>query len=226
MDILAVHEQLTEAGFAFKFSEIETLLSELRQAIADGRVKSTISASGETVYPLNQVFNFLLKLDRPNNPTALWYKAVDLFPNLDSFKTTASYSKTTVYKGGQGVASLSLTGIIILAAIVEHKEQNTTVPLSSRRIYVLKDAKNQALKVGYSSDVEKRMAQHKCSNPFLVPIAFFPVNQRSTEVTLHRQLDAYRIPDTREWYIDSPQLRSAICDFFAKLGIAGADFND
>lgn len=87
------------------------------------------------------------------------------------------------------------------------------------QIYLLRDVGNHALKIGYSTDVYQRIAQHKTSHPFLSLIAIFPAIEQRTEKQLHLYLNWYRLPGTTEWYSDEPAVRDRINEYFLKLGL-------
>lgn len=80
-------------------------------------------------------------------------------------------------------------------------------------IYILKDAGNNALKVGFSADIKKRLAQHKSSHPFLELVHSFGVQSIATEQALHQSLKQYKIKGASEWYKNSPKVMPLILAF-------------
>lgn len=85
-------------------------------------------------------------------------------------------------------------------------------------IYILRDAGNNALKIGYTLDLQQRLRAHSTSNPFLKLIVAFPVPGQYLETTLHKILRDFKIANTREWYQDSPELRDSLRAFFVTNG--------
>jgi hypothetical protein len=81
-------------------------------------------------------------------------------------------------------------------------------------IYILKDVGNKALKIGFSIDCNKRFLNHSTANPFLKLIVVIPVENQAVERKLHKQMIAFRIPGTREWYSDSLFFRNILDVFF------------
>lgn len=225
MDIISLHKELRSAGYAVSLEQIGALVEKFRIAIAEGKIKHKVAPDGESLYALNQIFAALYNKAVPNVPR-LWSKAVEGFPKLAKCRQNISFSSYPLIRENQGINAVTFTGMVALAAILKYGKIPQPIALLPPSIYVLKDAKNEALKIGYSASVEKRLYQHKSSNPFLIPIAFFPVKSRSNELALHRLLSPYRIPDTTEWYIDSDQLRGTILDFFYDIGVYGVRFND
>lgn len=231
MDIVAIRQQLSQHGLHMETSDINGLLIQLKGAIADKSIKRAIAPDGSHLYPIKHIIKFLVG---KNNYTGIWHKAIEHCPVLASFQTIVSYSKYPTVKEEQGILSLSLYGVIYLAAFLEFKTTEPTVLklnlddnkevskqpnesvviVSNCHIYVLKDVANKALKIGFTADTDRRVAQHKASNPFLVPLAFYPVTSMSIEKQLHEALNTYRIQGTREWYRNTPELRQAIFNFF------------
>lgn len=227
MDIVALHRDLKATGLKIEVSEIAALIEQLRWAIADGKIKRS-TAPDCNRYPLSQIVPFLLGRGDATIAKFWWDKAIKEYPKLAEHRVLASYSKTAKYqKNTQGIASLTLVGVVTLAAVLmstndepSPSEIETIAPIDPRisavddRIYILKDPTNKVLKVGITNDIETRMKHHKSSNPFLVPIAFFPVATRDREYQLHQLLMPYRLSGAREWYTDSPVVRRLIFDFF------------
>ena len=67
-------------------------------------------------------------------------------------------------------------------------------------IYVLYDSNNQAYKVGFTTEIAKRLKAHKTSNPFLELVMQFDRKLIENEQLLHRQLKKYKVAGTSEWY--------------------------
>jgi hypothetical protein len=85
-------------------------------------------------------------------------------------------------------------------------------------VYILRDPGNQALKVGYSSDMHGRFKSHTSSNPFLKPVKVFYMAQPSRcERDCHANLERYRVPNTKEWFYDDPFVIRRV----AELAISG-----
>jgi predicted GIY-YIG superfamily endonuclease len=73
-------------------------------------------------------------------------------------------------------------------------------------IYILKDSGNNALKIGFTTDLGAREKQHRTSNPFLTFVSSFPNMTQKTEKIIHDTLHKYRIKNTKEWYKNSPEV--------------------
>jgi hypothetical protein len=237
MDIVAIHKQLVDFGFPMDIADIQALIEALNGAIASGKLKQSTSPD-RSRYPMRQVLNFLHDKDNSGNYYPLWWnKAVERCPELADFKVLASYSQSITQQKSvkSGVLSLTIEGIVLLAAVLKLKPiklypavervsnlqpevteeaLDSRIPIQSTHIYVLKDVANKVLKVGVTNDIENRLIQHKSSNPFLVAIGFFPVNSKRQETLLHKLLLPYRIPGLREWYSDIPEVRDLIAQYF------------
>lgn len=86
--------------------------------------------------------------------------------------------------------------------------------LKKPHIYILKDIGNKALKIGYSLDCDRRFMTHNTANPFLKLIAIIPVKNQAVEQKLHKRMLSFRIPQTREWYVDTLFFRNLLDVFF------------
>jgi hypothetical protein len=87
------------------------------------------------------------------------------------------------------------------------------------QIYILKDSGNNALKIGFSIDFDKRLAHHSTANPFLKLVAIVPVQCQKFEYKLHKLIARFRIPNTAEWYSDSEALRNLLNTLFVSEGL-------
>jgi len=235
MDIITVQQQLVADGFRVSIADIESLTGHFKVAVAIGKIKQS-TAPDRNQYPLGQVVAFLLKQPKPYNVEGWWSKAIKACPKLAEFKSSASYSKNvTQQKTCDGVASLPFIGVVYLSAVfsAERCESVATetiaansqimeksfeidgrIPVINGYVYVLRDKGHQIIKLGFTSDPDARLSQHRSSNPFLIPIALFPVNSQLCETVAHDFLKPYRVIGTREWYYDVPEVLEAISKLF------------
>jgi hypothetical protein len=88
-------------------------------------------------------------------------------------------------------------------------------------LYLLK-AEPELLKVGYAADVERREKTIRFDS-HLKPVSLYPQTMavvrsvegsRLEEGILHRKLAEWRLPETTEWYRDTPECREIINRFF------------
>lgn len=68
-------------------------------------------------------------------------------------------------------------------------------------VYVFEDSGNNAFKIGFTTNLVKRQADHKTSNPFLELVAVFPNVGIDFERNLHSFLKPFRIKNSSEWYV-------------------------
>ena len=116
-------------------------------------------------------------------------------------------STTTGSSGGKTNENIYLTVECFQKWSVMAKPRNLSKTLG--HIYVLEDKANKAVKIGFSTEVNKRVKNHK-SNPFLKEIGRYPVQNIKTEINLHKILLPYRVSGTMEWYWFSDILISIV----------------
>lgn len=83
-------------------------------------------------------------------------------------------------------------------------------------IYVFKDNGNNAFKIGFTVDLQKRQKQHLTSNPFLELVAVYENCDLDLEGKIHNALDKYRIKGTTEWYKANKNITLILSEFFCK----------
>jgi hypothetical protein len=238
MDMVTIHQQIVADGFRVSISDIESLTGQFKVAVAIGKIKQS-TAPDRYQYPLGQVVAFLLKQPKPNNVSRFWDMAIETCPKLAEFKTSASYSKNVTHQKTSRVASMPFIGVLYLSAALsaERCESVATEPIAepiraNRQImekvpkidyripvihgyvYVLRDIGNRIIKLGFTSDPDVRLSHHRSTNPFLIPIALFPVNSQVCETVAHDLLKPYLVTGTRQWYYDKPEVLEAISKLF------------
>lgn len=77
-------------------------------------------------------------------------------------------------------------------------------------VYILTDASDRRLKIGYSATPAKRIQTHRTSNPGIEVLAVLEHGDRRMEKALHRLLRGHRCSGTTEWYWDRKEVRSVL----------------
>ncbi len=90
----------------------------------------------------------------------------------------------------------------------QRKHKNT-----KGEIYILRSKKEKTLKVGFSTNVGKRLKTHQGSNPGLELLDKYLVENIEVEKGLHKHLSKYRIKGTKEWYTDTEETQKQISVF-------------
>ena len=67
-------------------------------------------------------------------------------------------------------------------------------------IYVIEEGLNGRLKIGTSVNVNNRIKNHQGSNSRQLNIVMTFEGGHALESKIHKDLEAYRIPKTKEWY--------------------------
>lgn len=202
MESLAYQSELGNFGISLHGRIIDALISEIENAIADGRIRSQ---DGK-----HSVFDFIREILKRKNERSTWAGLLKKDPII------ASKCSIFQFEGaGQRETTVADINVLIeIASLLRYDRQKTA---SSKKvvgsIYVLKDAGNNALKVGFSTDVEKRIKNHKTSHPFLELVYTFPVLSICVEQSLHQLLRKHLIKGTVEWYRLSPDIMPLIIAF-------------
>lgn len=234
MDIIAVQEQLSQDGFAVDIEAIQRILSGLMNAVLTGKVKESTAPTTDK-YPIGQVLRFILgDTETAPNSTFYWAKAIASYPKLEKMMSKASYQRCGApLKEGQGISSLDIFGVVCLAVALgaiktEESPSHTSepsivdqdfeidprIPIINGSVYVLRNKTDRILKVGFATDSDTRLSQHRSSSPFLIPIASFPVHSQKCETEAHNLLKPYRVAGTREWYQDRPEVFALLSQLF------------
>ena len=222
-------------GFRVSIADLQLLIGQFEIAVASGKIKRS-TAPDRNHYPLGQVIAFLRDQPKPCNVSQTWEIAVEICPKLVEFLGPASYNQNTAkLPSGRGITSISFMAVFYLAValsaafpkraakdliaansqIMENSfEIDGRIPVINGYVYVLRDTGNRIIKLGFTSDPDARLSQHRSSNPFLIPIALFPVNSQICETVAHDLLKPYRVTGTREWYYDKPEVIEAISKLF------------
>ena len=109
----------------------------------------------------------------------------------------------------QPTPELSQSALKKFEAIIETRERNGIV-------YILRDAANKALKIGFTIKLNNRLKQHQTSNPFLTLVNTISNVTISLESNIHNKLIFHRILGTTEWYRDDPQVLALFEDYKIK----------
>lgn len=82
-------------------------------------------------------------------------------------------------------------------------------------IYVLQETDPPyRIKIGYSSNVEKRFAVLSATLPQKIKLLKTMEGQREDEAFFHELLKPFRVQGTREWYYPSPEVLDTLdCDW-------------
>lgn len=212
MDIVAIQNRLMDAGVFISISNLEDLIAKISKAKRDGNL---VDVDG--YYSPHAFIKHIL--GRSSNT---WARITSKNRDIWKYCSNPSPAATAYKKFG----NISAFGLLYLGAFCKYESEDnksanrvinkTKVP----QIYILRDKGNQALKVGFSFNLQERVLKITGIHPFVVTIAVFDVTNITTEKRLHRELDAYRFGFATEWYPDVAEVRDRINKFMVNNGFA------
>lgn len=207
MDIVTIHQRLINLDLFMTKAAIARVIDAVEIAVGSGDLQEK-----DGYYIAVQFFDVVLGKSRSswlhlrqNQPQVLNYVKQMYFPLYRPTHT-------------QGTNGITYFGLFVVAAMVGFGRVGVHEKTSPPQIYVLRDAANKALKVGFSRDFAFRFKKLKLVYPFVRVVTVFPAKNISVERELHKFLDAHRLPETVEWYSDTIEVREKINRFMLDRG--------
>lgn len=201
--------ELDKLGISIHTDTIDRLVTQINQAVSDGKIRKHNE--------LYSIVDFLREvLEYKSGGHRTWYR----FPNkykITHLVSSFEFRRSDGISCGKDIPVTTVEGLLAIAGLLNYdrKHMITRKQATEGSIYVLKDAGNDALKVGFTSNLKSRIKAHKTSHPFLELIYCFGVNSIAAESALHKALKAYRVKGSTEWYWLKPKTLAIIEAFAA-----------